>query len=251
MTRWKAICAYDGSSFLGWQSQRGGNTVQDFIETRLAEIIGVPIRIHGSGRTDAGVHAKAQVFHFDADWRHGPDTLLRAFYSGLPAGIQVFRINRVTDQFHARFSASGKRYRYFFHEGYPRPWEAPYCCALGRRKLDTEAMAKAAGALLGSHDFSAFGALRADGSAENPVKNMRLLEVRQRGHRIAITFEASGFLYKMARLLAGTLMEIGLGKYPPAAAADFLQAKQRDTRIATAPARGLWLEKVFYSKPSA
>lgn len=242
----KAVCAYDGTAFYGWQSQAGGNTVQDFIEARLAVIFKQPVRIHGSGRTDSGVHAKAQVFHFEADWAHPATDLLRALRSGLPAGIQVQRISPARKDFHARFSATGKRYRYRLYEGYAPPWEDRYCWSLGNRRLDLAAMQAAAEPLRGEHDFTAFGANRGDGSEDNPLKDMRKIEIVRRGSQVSITYEASGFLYKMARSLTGTLVETGLGKLSAADVAGILKSRQRDERVTTAPACGLWLEKVYY-----
>jgi len=244
--RWRGTCAYDGTGLNGWQSQPGGNTVQDFIEARLTEIFQRPVRIHGSGRTDAGVHAKAQVFHFDADWTHGPEKLERAFRSGLPAGVQVYRVQRVKADFHARYSAAGKRYCYRFYEGWARPWDARYCWDLGRRRLDVDQMNAAAERLLGIRDFTAFGANRGDGAADNPVKEMRLLEVRRNGRKLTLTTEASGYLYKMVRSLAGTLVEAGLHHLSPGAVSEILESRIRTNRVATAPAKGLWLERVYY-----
>lgn len=250
--RWRATVAYDGTRLSGWQSQPGGNTVQDFIEARLAQLFGQPIRIHGSGRTDAGVHGRAHPFHFDAPWPHGAEKLLRALRVGLPAALQITALARARADFHARFSAKGKRYSYHWFEGYPPPWEAPYCSSLGYRKLDVEAMNAAARPLLGEHDFTGFGANRGDGSAENPVKTLYRLDVRRSGPRITLVTEGSGYLYKMVRTLAGALCEVGLGKIPPGAPAQILHACQRPMDLPTAPARGLWLEKVYYGKvPSA
>lgn len=244
--RWRAVCAYDGSTLRGWQSQPGGNTVQDFIEARLGEIFSKPIRIHGSGRTDAGVHAKAQVFHFDGHWEHPSEHLGRALKCGLPASIQIVRIVRAKPDFHARFSAKGKRYVYRLFHGDAPPWESRYCWSLGRRRLDVDLMNDAARRLLGKHDFSAFGANRGDGSSDDPVKDMRRLEIAQRGHKLALTTEASGYLYKMVRSLTGSLVQVGLGKISPDELEEIFKKRARLHRIETAPAKGLWLEKVFY-----
>ncbi|WOO41214.1 tRNA pseudouridine(38-40) synthase TruA [Rubellicoccus peritrichatus] len=244
--RWRAVCAYDGSELHGWQSQPGGNTVQDFIEARLGEIFSQPVRIHGSGRTDAGVHAKAQVFHFDGVWKHPPEHLGRALKCGIPASIQIVRVDRAKPDFHARFSATGKRYVYRIYHGDAPPWESRYCWSMGRRRLDIEAMNDAARRLLGKHDFTAFGANRGDGSTDNPVKDMRRLEISKRGSHLTLTTEASGYLYKMVRSLTGSLVEVGLGKLSPDELEAIFKSRQRPYRIQTAPANGLWLEKVFY-----
>jgi len=246
LTKFKAVCAYDGTGLYGWQSQPGGNTVQDFIEARLKTILKTPTRIHGSGRTDSGVHAKAQVFHFEAAWSHPSGDLLRALRSGLPAGIQVVRLSRAPKGFHARFSARGKQYRYRLYEGFAPPWDSRYCYSLGTRKLDSDAMAAAAQVFLGEHDFTAFGANRGDGSEDNPHKNMRRVEVHRNGGKLMIIFEGSGFLYKMARSMAGTLIDVGLGKHTPDEVAAILAGGKRTEAVTTAPAKGLWLERVYY-----
>lgn len=248
LSRWKALCAYDGSALSGWQSQPGGGTVQDFIEARLAQIFGAPVRIHGSGRTDAGVHAKAQVFHFDAHWPHSEEALLRALYCGVPAAVQVTSVRRVPSTFHARFSATGKCYSYHWFEGRALPWESPYCLSLGHRRLDVEAMNAAARPLLGRHDFTAFGANRGDDSVESPEKTLYRLDIRRKGARIALVTEGSGYLYKMVRTLAGALEQVGLGKMPPERLTQILHSGVRPMNLPTAPARGLWMERVYYGR---
>ncbi len=249
--RFKAWCAYDGTDFKGWQSQRGGNTIQDRIEARLAELFKQPVRIHGSGRTDSGVHARRQVFHFDAPgWPHPVDKLERALRVGLPETIQVWKVRRAPAGFHGRFSAVRKRYVYRLYEGQAPPMELRYCWSLGERigTLDTDQMNAAAQRLLGEHDFSAFGASRRDGSneKENPVKDLQRLEVTRRGQRLTLTTEASGYLYKMVRSLTGALVEVGRGKLTPEELESLLKRKQRIQKIPTAPARGLCLERVWY-----
>src|SRR4051812_9764371 len=156
--RWKCICAYDGTDFAGWQSQAGGTAIQDVIEARLAQIFKTPLRIHGSGRTDSGVHAHGQVFHFDAEWTHAPEKLLAAFRVGLPRGIQIKSMRAVAADFHARFDATGKRYDYYVHLGDADPFTRPYCWTFFR-PLDVPAMQHAAVILVGRHDFRAFTAL--------------------------------------------------------------------------------------------
>lgn len=242
--RWKCTCAYDGTSFEGWQSQAGGTAVQDTIERRLAEIFGRLVRIHGSGRTDAGVHALAQVFHFDADWTHGADKLVAAFRVGLPASVQVARVEPVSPTFHARFSAIGKRYVYRLHVGDPDPFNRPFCWSVSR-PLDRGAMSAAAARLCGRHDFRAFTALNGP-EREDTVRELRRLAVRGVGRRIVITAEADGFLYKMVRSLVGVLVAVGEGRMTVSQVGEVLDGRRRTRLVQTAPPQGLFLAEVFY-----
>lgn len=242
--RWKCTCAYDGTGFDGWQSQAGGAAIQDALERRLHEIFKTDIRVHGSGRTDAGVHAREQVFHFDAEWRHEPAKLLAAFRSGLPEAVQVRTIRAVNGDFHARFSATGKRYDYFVHLGDADPFTRPFCWPVFR-PLDASAMQKAATILRGQHDFRAFTALNGP-EKENTVRDLRRLEVVRRGRKIRITAEANGFLYKMVRSLAGVLVAVGEGRLAPEKVREILASRTRTPLVQTAPPQGLFLAKVFY-----
>ncbi|HWA87544.1 MAG TPA: tRNA pseudouridine(38-40) synthase TruA [Opitutus sp.] len=243
--RWKCVCAYDGGHFAGWQSQANARSVQDVIEARLAKILGAPVRIHGSGRTDAGVHALGQVFHFDAEWRHAPEKLLTALRIGLPAAIQIKSLRAAAADFHARFQTSGKRYEYRVHLGDPDPFTRPYCWAVFR-PLDVAAMRAAATVLCGRHDFRAFTALNGP-AREDTVRDLRRLDVTRRGRMVRIVAEADGFLYKMVRSLVGVVVAAGEGKVTRAQVAEILAAKERTAAVATAPSQGLFLMKVFYA----
>ena len=242
--RWKCVCAYDGSAFAGWQSQKGGTAIQDVLEARLAVVLGAPLRIHASGRTDAGVHALAQVFHFDADWRHGPDKLKAALRSGLPAGLQISRIAPAPADFHARFSAKGKIYTYHLYLGDADPFTRPYVWAI-ERPLDVAAMKSAAEVLRGKHDFRAFSALNGP-PKEDTVRDLRRLELTKQGRRIRIHAEADGFMYKMVRSLVGAIVAVGEGKATPASLGELLASGKRSPLVHTAPPQGLFLTKVLY-----
>ncbi len=242
--RWKCVCAYDGGSFDGWQSQPSGRAVQDVIERRLREITGTDIRIHGSGRTDAGVHAVGQVFHFDAAWSHGPEKFRAALRAGMPTSLQFARLTVAPASFHARFSAKGKIYRYELLTGEADPFTAPYCWALPQ-PLDWDAVAAAAKVLRGKHDFRAFAAENGT-ERETTVRHLRRLEVVRRGRRLRLVFEADGFLYKMARSLTGALVNVGLGKLTPRDLAALLAAGRRTPQVRTAPPHGLFLVRVLY-----
>jgi tRNA pseudouridine38-40 synthase len=242
--RWKATCAYNGTGIGGWQSQKDGNSVQDYIERRLATLLGTPTRIHGSGRTDAGVHARAQVFHFDAAWPHGAATLVRALRAGLPAGIQVTSIRAARPDFHARFSAKGKTYVYQLDQERADVFCDPFCWSLGR-PLDVSAMRRAAAVLRGEHDFKAFSAFGGE-ERETTVRNLTRLDVVGRGKRLRVVAEADGFLYKMVRSLAGALVAVGLGKLTVDDLKRILESRTRTNEVQTAPAKGLFLWRVKY-----
>jgi tRNA pseudouridine38-40 synthase len=244
-TRWRAVCAYDGGRFHGWQSQTNAVAVQDVIEEALTAVLGTHLRIHGSGRTDTGVHALGQVFHFDAAWAHGADRLLTALAIKLPVGVQVSAIRAASTKFHARFDATGKRYHYRIHLGRADPFEAGWTWSIPR-ELDHSAMERAARRLAGRHDFAAFCAWNND-ERETTVRDLRRLELRRRGRRLRIVLEADGFLYKMARSLVGTLVNVGLGRITPDEVAAVLHGRVRVPLVKTAPAHGLFLERVFYS----
>ncbi len=242
--RWKCVCAYDGTDFAGWQSQTGGGAIQDLIEARLGAMLGAPVRIHGSGRTDAGVHARAQVFHFDAAWRHGSEKLLAAFRPGLPDAIQIKSARPAPAGFHARFSATGKIYTYHIQLGDADPFSRPYCWPVFR-PLDLDAMAALAAALRGRHDFRAFSAGHG-GTNEDTVRHLRRLELARIGRKLRITAEADGFLYKMVRTLVGALVAAGHGRLTLAEARGMLAAPPRAPKVEAAPPQGLFLDRVFY-----
>ena len=242
--RWKCVCAYDGTGFTGWQSQAGAAGVQDVIEARLQEVFKAPVRIHGSGRTDSGVHARGQVFHFDAKWEHGADRLIRALRTGLPETIQIRSVRVVAADFHARFQATKKRYVYHVHLGDADPFARPFCLQV-LRPLDLAAMEAAAAVLRGRHDFRAFTALNGT-EREDAVRNVSRLEIVRRGRRVRITAEAEGFLYKMVRSLVGALLAVGEGRLTSERVREILLSRERTALVKTAPPQGLFLEKVFY-----
>lgn len=248
LSRWKCLVAYDGTGFSGWQAQPDKNAVQDHLERRLVELLQKEVRIHGSGRTDAGVHARGQVFHFDGAWRHGPERLLAALRGGLPPRIQVSRAEPVADTFHARFSATGKIYHYrLIHGAWADPFEHAYTWSVPRR-LDLDAMRAAANVLRGRHDFRAFSAFGGE-ERENTLRTLARLEFFVDGPRLRIEAEAEGFLYKMVRSLVGALVHAGMGKLAPARIAELLTTRERTAEIETAPPQGLCLERVHYPAP--
>ncbi|MFT3781422.1 MAG: tRNA pseudouridine(38-40) synthase TruA [Nibricoccus sp.] len=245
LQRWKCVCAYDGTHFAGWQSQHGGNAIQDIIEVRLKQIFGELIRIHASGRTDAGVHARGQVFHFDASWKHGPEKLRAALCVGLPQAIQLKSLRPVKADFHSRFSATGKIYAYHIFLGDADPFTRPYTWSIGK-PLDVNAMKSATEVLRGKHDFRAFSALNGP-PKDDTVRDLRKFEILRRGPQLRITAEADGFMYKMVRSLVGAVVAVGEGKMTPEKLREILESKQRTPLVQTAPPQGLFLVKVLYS----
>lgn len=244
--RWKCTCAYDGTDFDGWQRQPSGGAVQNHIESALKQIFDRPLQLHGSGRTDAGVHARGQCFHFDAEWLHEPEKLIRALHSILPTSIRIKSAKSVNDDFHARFSVSGKRYLYNYYLGRADPIDDRYVWACRDLPLDLKEMQAAADRLLGTHDFSAYSATHGKENDPNPVKTVSRLQLKQRGKFIRLDAEGSGFLYRMVRSIAGALYAVGRGRLTADDITEILESKKRTHRIVTAPAKGLFLDKVFY-----
>jgi tRNA pseudouridine38-40 synthase len=244
--RWKCTCAYDGTDFEGWQRQPNGNAVQNIIELELSRIFAQDVKTHGSGRTDAGVHARGQCFHFDANWKHAPEKLIRALHATLPTTIRIRSLKQVTEDFHARFSVTGKRYIYKFYLGRADPMADRYVWACRDIPLDLEAMNIAAACLVGTHDFTALSASHGKDNDPNPVKTVHRLEIKQRGKDLTLTTEGSGYLYRMVRGFAGALYAVGRGRLTPGEITKILESKQRTHHIVTAPAKGLSLDRVFY-----
>jgi len=247
-SRLKLIVAYDGASFSGWQSQTNRNTIQDRLESAFQRICSEPVRVHGAGRTDAGVHALAQCAHVDLpNRRYEPDRWVSALNGLLPPAIRVLRCRFVSEAFHARFSAKGKTYRY-------RIWNAAVLPPFENGRawhvvspLDFDGMAIAAKAFRGEHDFFSFSANR--GTPEtNTVRIIRTVRLRRAGPCISMEFDGDGFLYKMVRMMAGTLVRIGLDKLPP----QDINARLGSPRKAisrgrtAAPGDGLFLVRVRY-----
>jgi tRNA pseudouridine38-40 synthase len=241
----KIIVEYDGTCYHGWQIQPNGVTIQEKIEEVLERLTGTRPTVIGSGRTDAGVHAEAQVAHFktrnpmDCEEMHGGLNAL------LPDDIVVRKVEEVPDDFHARYSARGKTYRYvILNRSYPSAFEHQRCWQLSFA-LDLEAMRKAASFLLGRHDFSSLQA--SDCCAKHPNREIRKLEIIKDGDWITILITADAFLKHMVRNIVGTLVEVGRGKMSAANVEGILRGRDRTRAGPTAPARGLFLVSVEYA----
>lgn len=250
MRRICLIIEYDGTDFAGWQRQKGQNSVQEEIEKNLKIITGQDIVLHGSGRTDSGVHALAQVAHFDTDVRMPVDKFVPALNTGLPLSIRVHKSFEVDESFHARFSAKKKHYRYTIEN-------TKIASALHRNfrlhvygKLDEKKMNDAAKMLLGRHDFASFTS--AGCHVKNTIREIYTSEITREGDIIYYDVIGNGFLFNMVRIIVGTLIEIGRGKRDASDIEIFLNEANRYLRVgATARAHGLTLVSVDYDRVSS
>jgi tRNA pseudouridine38-40 synthase len=250
------IVAYDGAPFAGWQSQSHCNTVQDYIERAFRRVTGKAARVHGAGRTDAGVHALAQCAHVDVLKFLPTDRWIKALNALLPSAIRVLRCRYVSNDFHARLSAKGKIYRY-------RIWTAPVLPPFeyGRawhiaRPLDVTILESAAKHFIGTHDFAAFAANRGKSvsrtdscrgeSEPSTIRTINSVHVRQKGRCITMEFDGNGFLYKMVRLMVGALGKCALGEMRIEEIASSLHSRKTSSGRLAAAAQGLYLVRVRY-----
>jgi len=238
-----AVIEYDGTDYLGFQLQAEGRTIQGEVERALAEVTRGETRVVSAGRTDAGVHAAGQVISFVPQWKHSLPELQRAMNALLPEDIAVHQMAWVADNFHPRFSAVSREYRYTILN---QPFRSP----LARRfayhylkSLDVEAMTRAARCLVGSHDFASFGR---PPQGENTVRQVYRAEYTRQGQFIYFDIVANAFLYRMVRNIVGTLLLVGIGGLSPKGFEEILQARDRRRAGPPAPAHGLCLMRVSY-----
>lgn len=242
--RYKVSVQYDGNNYAGFQSQKNAITIQDTIEAALEKIFGEKIRIVMSSRTDAGVHARDQVFHFDNDKKKHLGKLKYSMNCLLPKDIHVLNIEEVSENFHARFSVKKKTYEYFinvgeydvFLDGYA------YQCFYD---LDVELMKKGAKLLLGTHDFGSFNTSPYS-EYPNQVRTISKFDIVQKKNMIKITVTSTGFLRNMVRIMVGTLVDLGRGKKSLEDVKDMLEHPNKSTRRYNADPHGLYLKKIFY-----
>jgi tRNA pseudouridine38-40 synthase len=237
---------YSGSSYAGWQSQTHGNTVQDVLETALAAVAGAPVRTVCAGRTDAGVHALAQVVHFDTEAKRPDTAWLRGANANLPAQVAVSWAVPVDADFHARFSARSRSYRYLLLNRPIRPAVLNGQVGWFHAPLDLGVMIDAAACLVGEHDFSAFRA--AECQAKSPVKVLQRMDISRQGEVICFEVTASAFLHHMVRNLVGSLVYVGKGRYPPEWLSEVLAGRDRARAAPTFDAAGLYFAGVEYEE---
>jgi tRNA pseudouridine38-40 synthase len=246
MRNLRLVLSYDGSDFSGWQTQPCRHTVQETLENALAAVVGAPVRVNASGRTDAGVHAVGQVVNFHADTRLEPEVILRAVNANLPADVVVRSAEDAPPSFDANRDAKSKLYRYVIHDGLvPDVFMRKYCCHT-KRRLDAAAMARAAAPLRGRHDFHSFETEWPNRTSS--VRTVTHLAVSRFGDYIWIDVEADGFLYNMVRAVAGTMMNVGRGYWPETEVEAILEAQDRARAGPTAPPQGLFLMRVTYDR---
>ncbi len=244
MKRVRLILAYDGTDYVGWQTQPNGVSVQETIEKALFEVTGARTALHGSGRTDSGVHAAAQVAHFDTEARMASDKFAIALNTHLPDDIRVLYAETCDPAFHARFCAKQKEYTYTVHLGaHADVFSRRYALQL-HTVPDLPAMQQAAAAVLGTHDFHA--CMSAGTTIEDTVRTVTRSEWTQDGCFLRYTVAGNGFLYNMVRILVGTMLEIGAHKRPVSDMETAISSGKRTDAGATAPPHGLTLKRVQY-----
>ncbi|WP_082347089.1 tRNA pseudouridine(38-40) synthase TruA [Rossellomorea marisflavi] len=245
MQRIKCLLAYDGTGFHGYQVQPGQRTVQGELERVLGAIHkGASIRVTASGRTDAGVHAQGQVFHFDTPLSIPEEKWPVVLNTRIPDEMTILQAEVVSSDFHSRFSVKEKEYRYRIYKGTERsPFHRNFALHYPY-PLEVGLMEEAAAHLLGEHDFTSFCSAKTE--VEDKIRTIHAITLEETGDELVLSFRGNGFLYNMVRILTGTLLEVGSGKRSPDSIPDTLAAKDRDAAGKTAPAHGLYLWKVCY-----
>ena len=235
---------YDGSAFCGWQTQPSGCGVQDHLEAALARFTQERAETTAAGRTDAGVHAAAQVVHFDTRVERQPYSWVRGTNTHLDRGARVLWATPVPDDFHARYSARSRTYRYLLLNAPVAPAVLRGRVGWHHRPLDAALMDRAAQCLVGEHDFSAFR--DAECQAKSPVRHLGRVSVRRRGNLVAFTLNANAFLHHMVRNLVGAMVYVGDGRKPPGWMAELLQGRDRSVAAPTFAPDGLYLSGIEY-----
>ena len=245
MPNYRLTLCYDGTRYNGWQRQGNtSDTIQEKVEAALSAILAQPVELAGSGRTDAGVHARAQVASFRAKTKLTPEEILSALRGALPGDIGAISLTEAAPRFHARLNCRRKTYVYrIWNSDAPDVFQRRYRLR-EPRPLDEAAMRAAAAVLCGEHDFTSFCANRR--LKKSAMRRVDAIEILRDGDELRLVFTGNGFLYHMVRILTGTLLEVGLHERAPEEMADILEAKDRSRAGKTAPAKGLILHSVEY-----
>lgn len=243
----KLVIAYDGTRYNGWQKQGNTeNTIQGKIERVLSSILEEEIELHGSGRTDAGVHAKAQVANFHTSRDISIEDIATVLNMYLPNDIAVYQLEEVPNRFHSRLNATSKCYNYRIWNCYvPHPFEHRFLYQVDQH-LNLDKMREAAKKFEGTHDFKGFCSNKR--MKKSTVRTIYSIDIEQAGKEIILKFNGNGFLYNMVRIITGTLIEVGLGKRKPEEMETLIASKNREEAGFTAPAQGLCLESVSYDE---
>ena len=236
---------YDGAAFCGWQTQPGGCGVQNALERALSEIAAASVKTYCAGRTDAGVHAFCQVVHFDTDAVRPLTAWIRGVNAVLPGSVSILWSHEVSGDFHARYSATARRYRYFLLNRPQRPGLYGQYAGWFHAPLDAALMQEGASSLVGEHDFSAFRAVECQ--ARNPVRTIRELKVRRQGDVICFDITANAYLQHMVRNIVGALVYVGCGRQQPAWIPEILEQRDRTRAAPTFSPNGLYLCSVEYA----
>jgi len=242
--RWALGLSYRGTAYNGWQSQPDGRSIQDALERALSRLADAPVRTICAGRTDAGVHALNQVVHFDTPVQRDAFSWVRGTNSHLPRDVAVQWSAPVPSDFHARYQARGRRYRYVLLQSPVRPSLEAGLVGWVFDELDRDAMQRAAELLIGEHDFSSFRS--SECQAASPVKTLRAIAIERRGAYWRFEFDASAFLHHMVRNILGCLLAVGSGRRPATWMAEVLAARKRDAAAPTFPADGLYFVGPYY-----
>jgi tRNA pseudouridine38-40 synthase len=235
---------YDGAAVFGWQRQREVPSVQEYLEKALSKVANQPIQVQCAGRTDAGVHATGQVVHFDCDAPRAERAWTLGVNANLPDSVAVTWAQNVNEDFHARFSATHRRYRYIIHNSKMRPAILHHGVTHVHRPLNAEKMHEAAQALLGEQDFTSFRASLCQ--SKTPFRNVTNVDVYRQGRYVVIDIKANAFLHHMVRNITGSLIEIGAGEQPIEWIKQLLAQKDRSKAASTAKPNGLYLVDVTY-----
>ena len=246
MIRYRMVVRYDGTNYVGYQVQPNGNTIQAELEKALKKVHkGDSVKVAASGRTDARVHAMGQVIHFDTPLYIPPHNWKRAINSLMPDDIQITAVDQVAEDFHARYDAKGKEYRYFVRNHQEQDLFRRHYTHHVKASLDVDAMVKACNYLEGEHDFTSFCSPKTDVKGSK-VRTIYQADVRKQADEVVFTFRGSGFLYNMVRILVGTLLEVGRNERQPEEIIRIIDEKDREAAGKTAPPQGLFLWEVFY-----